>query len=110
MTHGCLYRTELREAMLQRRPRLAVILSDCCSTGAGAADLPPAADKAIPEIVMHRPRGSGSTARDLLFRHHGLVVVSAAHAGHAASGTSAKGNNFTRAFCALLLDSPRRYD
>jgi hypothetical protein len=48
--------------------------------------------------------------RDLLFRHQGLVTISAARGGQLASGSSEKGNNFNRSLCSLLLASPQQFD
>jgi hypothetical protein len=110
MKHGRLYRAQIREAMLSHNPRLAVILTDCCSGGVKPGDKLPAEGPTLQHHTLPKPKASGSTLRDLLFRHQGLVTISAARGGQLASGSSEKGNNFNRSLCSLLLASPQQFD
>ena len=52
MEKGKLYRAELRRSMLAKRPRLAVIMTDCCNVRAdGRAFAAPAVDVNSPKVV-----------------------------------------------------------
>jgi hypothetical protein len=110
MKHGPLPRADVRAAMLKHNPKLAVILTDCCSNGY-SSDQPMPSEGALPAAKpVRRPASPGSVLRDLLFRHEGLVVVSAASVGQFSFGSSRKGGNFTIALTNLLAAPPARFD
>jgi hypothetical protein len=105
------FRAELRSAMLQRNPRLAVILTDACSTGINRGEKTPAEGSAVPAQSMPHMRGSGSVLRDLLFRHSGLVVISSAEPGTPAWAGPEQGvSPFNTALCTLLAAPSTRFD
>jgi hypothetical protein len=107
-----LYRSQLRAAMLDHDPRLAVILTDACAIVDGKKSLNEKAIRAPRRnrSRRHRP-GSGTALRYLFFRHRGLVEINGARTGYTAWSTWEKkkryGNHFTRALCRLL-DRPAR--
>jgi hypothetical protein len=106
-----LFRAELRTAMLTRNPRLAVILTDACSTGIKPGEKPPAEGAVVPTSWMPHMSGSGSVLRDLLFRHSGLVVIASAESGTVAwAGPDQGASPFNTALCTLLNAPSNRFD
>lgn len=94
-----LARTEVRKALQQKRPKLAVLISDSCS------------NPVIPEYY-NSPAEPGPRQVSLLFHSlfvepSGLVDISASSPGETASGTGA-GSYFTIAFTDSLSNSNRR--
>jgi hypothetical protein len=121
MKEGALLRSQLSQAMQRHRPRLSVILTDCCSNIVGTKpgvkpvrQAPAAADvrgkTPAAKSTAKSYRGSGSVLRDLLFRHRGLVEIGAASTGQFAVGNTKHGGNFTSAFCKLLNASVTSFD
>jgi hypothetical protein len=108
----CLYRSELRTAMLQRQPRLAVILTDCCSTGINPNEPLPKEGQSPPrQMATPSPRGTGSVIGDLLLLNRGLVVITSAKASTSAwTGPGEGMSPFATALCALLSAPPRSFD
>jgi hypothetical protein len=90
-----LQRADLVAAMRERAPRLAVLLTDCCSTYVGKAAFYRAA-VADPDVF-----------RDLFFRHRGLVDITAAQKGQVAVGDTMQGGIFTQALTEVLTATPR---
>jgi hypothetical protein len=110
MKHGVLPRAQLRAAMMKRAPKLAVILTDCCSSGMPLNSRAPSegpAPKANPTSRLGR---SNSVLRDLFFRHEGMVVIAAARVGQEAAGEKTRGSHFTVAFTGLLNQAQSRFD
>lgn len=93
-----LSRSDLRQAMLARRPGLVVILTDCCSTRFKIGKKRKVT--AIPGVANHLD----PALRCLLFQHRGVVDVTAAAEG-AAFGDDDEGGLFTR----TLTGSIRRH-
>jgi hypothetical protein len=99
-------RSELRKAMEARKPGLAVLLTDCCSTH-----------------QEKRPKGTGARIKELgkattisplfrtlFFQSRGTVDITAA-TDNASWGDDANGGVFTRVVCRLFLDtSPKQRD
>ena len=104
---GTLWRSELRAAMMAHSPRLAVILTDCCSSGiASNVKLP--SEGTAPKWITNpgKLQPTGNPIRDLLYRHEGLVVIGAAKQGTTASGNKKDGSYMTSAFVHLLDKAP----
>jgi hypothetical protein len=96
---GTLWRADVREAMLARKPGFAAVITDCCSgyaairavaVAVGRADVAAGFVPAEPEY----PAEVVKTLDDLFLRHRGLVDVTAAADGTFAIGT-AEGGLFT---------------
>jgi hypothetical protein len=98
--------------MLQRQPRLAVILTDCCSTGINPNEPLPNEGQAPPrQTATPSPHGTGSVIGDLLLLNRGVVVITFAKAGTPAwTGASEGISPFATALCALLSAQPTRLD
>lgn len=96
---GRLYRARLREAMLSRRPGLAVIVTDCCSTILKSRD-------ARQVLGIRKPDSLHPLAGALFFRHRGVVDLTAASPGKPAFGDDTRGGFFTLALKELFS---RRY-
>jgi hypothetical protein len=97
-----LTRDELRQAMLQKKPGLVVILSDCCSD---RFDL----KRKHRDIWDFEHREINPVMRDLFLRHRGVVDITAA-TGNEAFGDEHQGGLFTRAFGKLLRSRPDDLD
>lgn len=113
MRAGRLQRSELRKAMEARRPRLVVLLSDCC---ADYGDVPlsrilvaedtkkEAKKKPAPgarQNTLRSPRGE--TLRHLLFHGRGVVDITACDLGKLAfSSYKGRGGYFTLTLASLL--------
>jgi hypothetical protein len=109
MANGNLFRADLRAAMAQLKPRLSVILTDCC---ASFPNMPGANEKAIPPKMAPLPKlgqGNGSVLRHLLFQHRGLVDINAAKTGQVA-WSNRDGGCFTVALTRLLSASVAAFD
>jgi hypothetical protein len=122
MEKGRLYRSVLRQAMEQKRPRLLILLTDCCSNYTAAPGKGPRGREEVkaPAPVpvaktgpapASRPTGlktnQGATVRCLLFRHEGVVDITASSNGHPAEGTKDRGGPFTFALSQLLNEEGR---
>ena len=90
-----LERKDLRAAMQKSGARLAVLVTDCCSTYVGQ------------RAYAQQPINDPDVFRDLFFRHRGLVDVTAAEKGQVAVGDEIAGGCFTRAFVDALTTVPR---
>src|SRR5262249_41891116 len=103
-----LFRSDLRDAMREKNPRLAVILTDVCAdlTSEKLPHSRPMARKRKPP----RPGRGRGVLRDLFFRQTGLVDVNAAKRGFSAWGASRRGNHFTRSLVRLLEHPAKRFD
>jgi len=88
-------RADLIAALRARGAGLTIVLTDCCSTYVGGT------------FLFAPPRVDPDTARDLFFRHRGLVDVTAAARGQVAVGDKALGGVFTQALTRLLTGSAR---
>lgn len=86
------YRTDLRQAIQARRPRLAVILTDTCSN---YVSRPPRVGAPAP------PGGLSPAFKSLFFDPQGLVDVSCTQPGEFAIGDD-NGGYFTTALCEYL--------
>jgi hypothetical protein len=73
---GDLPRSELRAALLRQRPRLAVMLTDCCSSAARFR--PPRTAPAPGAAAPGAPPGMSKLMRCLFFDHRGLVDITGA--------------------------------
>jgi hypothetical protein len=92
---GLLERKDLLAAIAAKKPRLAVVLTDCCSTYVGAT------------MFVTQLSPDPSVFRDLFFRHRGVVDVTAAQKGQVAVGDEARGGAFTAALWDVLTEMPR---
>ncbi len=103
---GTLLRQDLRRAMTRQRPRLAVILTDCCADLTGLRRSVAEEELArteMPLLPERAPtRGGGTVARQLFLQHRGLVDINAAQTGKSASGTAQRGGFFTSSLITLL--------
>jgi Caspase domain len=94
-------RSELRQAMEARRPGLAVLLTDCCST--------PRKIERVPEVTAPAGAPADNThiitfrpvVRNLFFQARGTVDITAATDG-TSWGDDLAGGIFTRTFCSIL--------
>jgi hypothetical protein len=88
-----LYRSELLAAVSRKRPRLTVVMTDCC---ANMVRLQAMAESMKLDLrpVMQR----------LLLKHSGLVDWNGCTRGEQAAGTSALGGLFTHSFEQVVLD------
>jgi hypothetical protein len=127
MKGGRLFRSELRAAMESRRPRLLVLLSDCCAsyvsgplggpTGRvnvadrekdGGKDGRKRQDVAARQNTSKSFRGE--TFRHLLFQHRGLVDVGACKVGKMAFSSGKGGGYFTLTLTGLLAADGDRFE
>jgi hypothetical protein len=88
-------RARLRAWVGHGAPRLAVLLTDCCSTYVGMA------------AMYRRLAPDPDTFRDLFFRHLGVVDVTAAKPGQAAVGDGLAGGYFTTGIMDALAGLSR---
>jgi hypothetical protein len=95
-SHGNLPRDALRAAMSGRRPRLCVLLSDCCSSVVRRQPQGPA-----PGAPAPRPEVS-PMFRCLLLQHRGLVDVTSSSFGEASWSRPGTGGFFTAALGTAL--------
>src|SRR5262245_53671531 len=110
---GRLQRDELRKAMEGKRPRLVVLLSDCC---ADYGDVPLSRilladdgkmdagkkkrDPGARQNTLRSPRGE--TLRHLLFHGRGVVDITACDLGKVAFSSRRRGGYFTLTLVNLL--------
>ena len=128
MKSGRLMRSELRKAMEAKRPRLAVLLSDCCgdygfdplAAPKNRIDLTPSKDKKDTKTTRRRAdHGArqntlksvrGETLRHLLFCHRGVVDITACDLGKLAFSSKGRGGYFTLTLTELLGVDGDRFD
>ena len=101
---------QLREAMLKLNPKLAVILTDCCSGGTPESTPVAKEGAALAKTAVPLPKGSGSVVRDLLFRHDGLVVITAAKIGDLGFAGKQEGSYFTVALVKMFQAPVAQFD
>jgi hypothetical protein len=101
---GDLLRSQLREAMLQQRPGLAVLLTDCCSNRALAKHF---RDIALPTRSVAKE--IDPVFRNLLFQHRGLVDITAC-TDNSAWGDDENGGIFTQTFARLTKNKLDQLD
>lgn len=89
-----LTRDELRHAMLETKPGLVVILTDCCSNRYELK-------KRNRDVWESTHRESNPVLQDLLLRHRGIVDITAT-SGNEAFGDEHQGGVFTRTLGRLL--------
>jgi hypothetical protein len=129
MGNGRLFRSELRAAMEAKRPRLVVLLSDCCanySIGTGVA----APTSRLQLILDDKEAGKGpkrkraddgarqntlktvrgETFRQLLFRPRGVADITSCEVGKVAFSSPARGGYFTTTLTALLGADGDRFE
>jgi len=99
---GWLPRSELRKAMQAKNPALLVILTDCCSTEIPRERRPGAILPKRPIVPRPPLNFSEPGYKQLFFRTHGIVDITAADDGEAALGDNVHGGVFTRAFHDVL--------
>ncbi len=126
---GRLFRSELRTAMEAKRPRLLVLLSDCCAgyvsspldATVGRIELAnPEKDKADAKSKKKRvdlaarqntlKSVRGETVRHLLFHHRGVVDITACDVGKLALSRRKRGGYFTLTLTGLLAADGDRFD
>jgi hypothetical protein len=105
---GDLPRSDLRAAIMQKRPRLAVMLTDCCSSAARFR--PPKTAPAPGAAAPGAPPGMSKLMRCLFFEHRGLVdITGATYDARTAKGEfgwyGPQGGVFTAALTDALLFS-----
>jgi len=121
MNGGQLKRADLRAAMALRKPRLLIVLTDCCASYEGAtasansktvAAVSPGEPIGASVLAPARPgQANGTTLRDLLFRHQGVVDINAVRTGDFAYGNRTLGGSFfTVALTSLLAAPVARFD
>jgi hypothetical protein len=122
---GQLKRSDLRAAMLAKKTRLVVLISDCCADY-GSSRENPRKDSGIkgdePLVIGdnesigqptgrhgYRHHAPGETLRQLLFHHQGIVDVTSCQIGKQAFSNKHVGGYFTLSLVALLLAPPDRF-
>jgi hypothetical protein len=96
-SYGNLLRRTLRAAMEARRPRLAVLLTDCCSTLIKPRRGPPAPGAPAPQPPRLSP-----LLRCLFLQHRGTVDVTSSSFAESSWSDSDRGGFFTSALCNVL--------
>jgi hypothetical protein len=96
-SHGNLARSTLRSVMESRRPRLTVLLTDCCATVLRLRNLPMAPGAAPPAPPQLSP-----LMRCLFLQHRGTVDVTSSSFGESSWSTVQTGGFFTRALTGVL--------
>lgn len=104
MRYGRLFRRELRDAMLEHGPRLAVLLTECCANYVQAPRGTAAMGGGDEESSSR-----GEVLHHLLLKHQGVVNITASEIGKYAF-TSSEGGIFNFALTRLIEDSPQRLD
>ncbi len=90
-----LARQELLAAMGRDKPRAVIVLTDCCANASTA--VPTGFKLNAPDPLFRKQltkRGGGEVARDLFFKSHGVVNVTAALTGTSARGLRKKGGSY----------------
>ncbi|MFO0958617.1 MAG: caspase family protein [Isosphaeraceae bacterium] len=105
---------ELREAMEARKPRLIVILTDCCSDYAVRPPRPgpnPALAGNAGNAAIGAPPPITPLLRQLFLEHRGTVCITAAGTGQPAWGGKQSGGYFTSSLAAnLQVKGPGPFD
>jgi hypothetical protein len=96
MSHGNLLRSDLRAILAQRRPRLSVVLTDCCASLVKPRKEPPQ-----PGAPAPRPEVS-PVLRCLLLEHQGVVDVTSSSYGETYWSRQGTGGLFTSALTTPL--------
>jgi hypothetical protein len=96
-----LFRAGLKRAMLRKRPRLIVILTDTCA-GVPRRREPKVKIKPWRPSSRRRAMGNGLVLRQLFFQHRGIVEINAAKMGYKSYGNTKIGDFFTRALGNLI--------
>jgi hypothetical protein len=120
-----LVRSELRAAMLAKKPRLAVLLTDCCAEyeNGRRRDGAPGRERGERMLVvgqyglplagtgprLDRQAAPGETLRQLLFYPRGVVDITACQVGRQAFSSKHVGGFFTLSLVALLQATPERF-
>ena len=104
MRYGHLFRHELRDAMLEHGPRLAVLLTECCANYVQALRGAAAMGGGDEESLSR-----GEVLNHLLLKHRGVVNITASKIGKYAFTTS-KGGIFNFALTRLIEDPPQKLD
>ena len=94
-SHGNLLRDTLRTALTERRPRLSVLLTDCCASLVKPRPQPPAGARAP------QPRVS-PMMRCLLLQHRGIVDLTSSSFGEISWGRQGTGGIFTHALTQAM--------
>jgi hypothetical protein len=117
---GRLLRDDLRKAMEGRRPRLVVLLSDCCAdygdvplsrillADDGKKDAKKKRDPGARQNTLRSPRGE--TLRHLLFHGRGVVDITACDLGKVAFSSTSRGGYFTLTLVNLLRTDSDRFE
>lgn len=99
--HGDLLRKRLVSAMQARKPRLSVLLTDCCSSNGGAAK--PVVPTYAPKTLQAGDVMEWDTMAQLFLRHGGLVDITAAEPGYCGKiDLDKSGSLFTNALVRIL--------
>jgi hypothetical protein len=98
-----LFRSVLRQAILQKQAGLSILLTDCCSNHLKVPNKRRRSDTAAPA------KDISPVARCLLFQARGIVDITAA-SDNAAWGDDQDGGIFTRTVARLVLGDADRLD
>jgi hypothetical protein len=115
MAAGNLPRSELRTVMEAHRPRLLILLSDCCADYSAPVSLGAVPTKAEKEFKLVRlsqtaqRERDGSLARQILFEQRGVVDINACQTGKGSDSVHYKGGYFTLAMIRLMNATPKQY-
>jgi hypothetical protein len=115
MAAGNLSRSQVRAAMTARRPRLLVLLTDCCADfGTDSGDGPVATRPEMPahlaQPVQDAPtQRPGALIRQMLFQQTGVVDVNACQPGKGSDSVYYKGGFFTLTMVRLLNAQPNQF-
>ena len=96
-SHGNLMRSTVRSAMEARRPRLTVVLTDCCASLIKPRRMPP-----TPGAPAPAPPRLSPLMRCLFLRHQGTVDVTSSSFGETSWSNSDIGGFFTKALVGAL--------
>lgn len=95
-----LLRTELREAVLNCQPRLAVIITDCCQQV-----------KALPTVNLFGASAASEIVDALFFKPVGFIDINSCSQGQLAGGGAPKaGGFFTKALFDLMASPIEDFD
>lgn len=111
MTHGNLRHSLLRRAVLVKRARLSVIMTDACATFSRSTKSVQPSEKGEVANKAASAEADWNTVQSLFFGQAGLVDVNAAKPGEAALCTQSRGGLFTAALlqaarCSSLFGRP----
>jgi hypothetical protein len=96
MSHGNLLRSDLRAVVAQRRARLSVLLTDCCSSLVKPQKEPPMAGAQAPQARV------SPILRCLLLQHQGVVDLTSSSLGEASWSRQGTGGLFTSALSSAM--------